>query len=166
MIRDRFAEDPPGQGGPAAAGVVRDHEGEPLVRGPGPEGRLAQPRMAHHATRRGVDVGVGLEVVHGPAQAPGPGGDRAPLVGRGLGLARAVEQRVDAVLEAVVEVGVDVAVVDRGQAVAAFQDRSTGQLAAATPRETAVALLAMTPDSTSVGTQDFVTAIPGSHETV
>ena len=66
----------------------------------------------------GIDILVGFEVVHRTAQAPGPGCDRVPFIGGRFGLPLAVKERVNAVLEAVVVVGVDVAAVNRGEAVA------------------------------------------------
>ena len=82
------------QGGPAASRLNGDHDREPRVLGPGPERRLAQSRMAHEDDLAGVDLGRGLEIVEGPAQAPGPGGDRAPLVSRRGGPGR-VDRRAD-----------------------------------------------------------------------
>ena len=66
----------------------------------------------------GIDILVGFEVIHRPAETPGPCGDRTPLVGSRTDLAVAVEQRMDAVLEAVVVIGIYVAAVDGRQPVA------------------------------------------------
>ena len=72
------------------------------------------------ATAGVVDVIVGLEVVEGAAQAPGPGADGSPLVGGRSGLTGFVVEGMDAVVEAVVVVGVEVAIIDRCDGVAAF----------------------------------------------
>ena len=128
-MRERFvdaasglAEVAAGEGSPALAGVVGDHDGEPLIRRAGPQGGLAQPGVAHHRHLLGVDVGIGLEVVQRRLRPQAQAAIEPHSFGGGLGLAVLVEERVDAVLEAVVEVGIDVAVVDRGQAVAALED--------------------------------------------
>ena len=78
--------------------------------------------MAHEHDVAGVDLGRGLKVIERPAQAPGPGADGAPLVGGGPGLARLVEEGLDAVLEAVVVIGVDVSIVGGRQRVASGQN--------------------------------------------
>ena len=65
---------------------------------------------------------VGLEVVEGPGQPPRPRPDRAPLVGVGTGLSLSIEERVDAVLKPIVEVGIDVPVVGGHQRVAPGDD--------------------------------------------
>ena len=82
--------------------------------------------MAHHGDFFGVDVAVGLEVVEAAAHAPRPGGDAAPLVRLRLGV-----KAVDAVGKAVVVVGVNISVVDRGQGVAALEDFFDGPARAA-----------------------------------
>ncbi len=117
---------PPGQRGAALAGVVRDHQRRTAYPGPGPERGLAQPRMAHHADALRVDSRVGFQVVQSPAQPPGPGADGAPFVGIGPRLAGSVEQRVNAVLEPVVEVGVDVSIIGGGDGVTPVEDQLQG----------------------------------------
>jgi len=74
--------------------------------------------MAHHPDARAVDAGLRLDPVHHAARAPRPGRDRAPgvrLAHGGIGL----EHRVHAVGEAVVDIGVDVAVMERQRRIAA-----------------------------------------------
>ena len=68
----RLAEAPAGEGRPAAARVVRDHQRKPLVLGPRPERGLAQPRVAHHGHAAVVDVRVGLEDSPAPGSGPRP----------------------------------------------------------------------------------------------
>ena len=102
----------------SASRVVRNRHGEARIDGCGPKGRFAVPRMPDDRHAGGIDILVGFEVVHRAAQAPGPGRDRAPFIGGRFGLPLAVKERVNAVLEAVVVVGVDVAAVNRGEAVA------------------------------------------------
>src|SRR5438445_8903253 len=68
------------------------------------------------------DVFVGLQIIHGAAEAPGPGRNAAPFVGSGACLARLVPEGVDAILEAVIEIGIDVAIIDSRERVAASQE--------------------------------------------
>ncbi len=119
---DGFAEDAFAEGRAAAAGVVGDGHGEAWVGGGGPEGGFAETRVADDSDAGSVDCVVGFQVVEGAAEAPGPSGDGAPLVGVGPDLAVAVEEWVDAVLEAVVEVRIDVAAAHGGEGVAAVDD--------------------------------------------
>ena len=116
---DGLAEPPPRQRRAALAGVVGDDEGEPLVLRPRPERRLAQPRVTHDCHVFRTDVDVALEVIKGATQAPGPGGNRTPLIGRWLCPRETAEQEMDAVLKSVVEIGIDVAIVDGREPVAA-----------------------------------------------
>ena len=81
-----FAEAAAEEGGAAAAGVVGDDEGEAFILGAGPERGLAEAGLAHDGDAGVVDVIIGLKVVEGAAQAPGPGADGSPLVGGGSGL--------------------------------------------------------------------------------
>ena len=68
-----------------------------------------------------VDLGDRFERVERPGEAPGPGRDRAPLVGGGAGLAGLIEERLDPVLKPVVEVRVDIAVVGGHERIAPRQ---------------------------------------------
>ena len=85
--------------------------------------------MAEHGDPLVVAVRVSLQIIHSPAQAPRPSTDSTPLVGSGPFLSFLVEQRVDAVLVAVVVIGVEVAAVHGGQAVAACDDFGDGPAA-------------------------------------
>ncbi len=78
---DGLAERPPAQRGPAAARVVGDDQGEALVLAPAQRAVLPRREWPSTATCSRVDVLVGLQVVHDAAQAPGPGADRAPVIG-------------------------------------------------------------------------------------
>ena len=91
---------------------------EALILRAGPERGLAEPRVADQRHSLGVDDPLGLQVVERAAQPPRPRADRAPLALGRTRLARLVEQRVHAVLEPVVEVGIEIAVVGRGERVA------------------------------------------------
>ncbi len=141
--RDRLAEAPLAQGRPAAARVVGDHQANRSSCAPAHERGLAQPRVAHHGHVLGVDVAVGFEVVHRrlrpQAQAPIAPTRPAETVVLPCG-----EQRMDAVLEAVVEVGIDVAVVDRGQAVAAIENHLDRPAGCCVPRDFSVAPVVVT----------------------
>jgi hypothetical protein len=119
---DLLPEATPRDGRAAFARVVRDRQGEPGVGGRGPQCRLAQARVPDHNHPFGVHLTVGLQVVQRTAQPPGPGADRAPLVLGRLALARAEKQRAHPVAQAAVEIRLDVAVIGRGQAVAALED--------------------------------------------
>src|SRR5262245_59456441 len=113
---NRFAKDALAQRRTAAAGIVGDDDRESLVQRAGPQGSLAQARVAHDGNPARVDRGVGFEVIHRAAQTPGPSSDRAPLVRRRLGLSLLVEEWMHAVLEAIMKIRVNVAAVNRGQA--------------------------------------------------
>ena len=71
----------------AFAGFVGDDHGEALVARAGPYRRFAQTREAENRNLAGVDVGIGLEVIEGAAQSPGPCADGAPFVGLDVRLA-------------------------------------------------------------------------------
>ena len=107
---DPLAKAAAAQGSPAATRVVRDDHGKTFVLRPGPERSLAEAGVAHHRDFFGIDAAVGLEVIHDAARSPGPRSDRAPLLG-----SRFAEEGVDAVLEAVVKVGIDVPVIEGGE---------------------------------------------------
>ena len=68
---------------------------------------LAQPGVSHDGDSLRVDGMVGFEIVENAAQPPRPRGDRAPLAGSWFAV-----DRVHPVLEAIVEIGIDVAAVD------------------------------------------------------
>src|SRR5712692_4230217 len=89
--------------------------------------------MAHHRHAARIDILVRLQVIHRAAQSPGPCADGTPLVRSGPGLTRLVEQRMDPVLESVIEIRIDVAVVDGRQSITSRQDlvyRPTARVAA------------------------------------
>ena len=65
----------------AFAGRADEHHGEALIEGHGDERGFAVARDAFDADMLGVDGGVGFEVVEAAARAPGPGAQRAPVVG-------------------------------------------------------------------------------------
>ena len=122
--RGGLAEAPPGERGPALAGVVGDHQRKALVARAGPQRGLAQPRVPDHRHPLGVDRGVLPEAVERPAQPPRPRADRPPVVAgkRGGGTPRR-QRGPHALLPAVGAVGLDVAVAGGGQRVAAPDDR-------------------------------------------
>src|SRR5687767_12543434 len=62
-----------------------------------------------------VDGWLLHEVIHDPRSTPGPGSDRRPTVGPAL----VIEQGMNAVFEAIVLVGIDGGVVERGHRIAA-----------------------------------------------
>jgi hypothetical protein len=101
-------------GGAAFAAFVGDHEGEASIAGAGPDRGLAEARVAEEGDVFGIHVFVLLQVVHGAAGAPAPGGDGAPFVGSGPGLPGFEEERADAVLHAAGEIGLNLAIVDGG----------------------------------------------------
>lgn len=122
-----FAELAAGEGGAAFAAVVGDDDGEAFVLGASPEGCFADAGMAVEDDFGRVDFLLFFEDVHGAGKTPGPGAEGAPFVClRGAG-----EEGVDAVFEAVVEVGIDVAVIGGDDGVAAFEDHVDGPAAGA-----------------------------------
>jgi len=112
-----FALEAAGDGGAAFAAVVGDDHGEAIIEGAGPEGGFADAGVAVDGDAAGIDVGVLGEVIHGAAEAPSPGGDGAPFAGSGFAV-----KGMNAIGVAVVEVGVEVAVIDDRGAVAAGDD--------------------------------------------
>src|SRR5262245_40383781 len=102
------------------------HHGEycrhPLIAGRCPNHRLAQPRSAGDRDLLGIDRLIGLEIVDRPADAPGPGADRAPLVRRGLRLAFLERQADDALRPLLRAVGLNIGVAERRIAPAAAED--------------------------------------------
>jgi len=62
----RFAENPFRQRRAAAAGIVRDHQREPLILGPGPKSGFAQPGVSDHGDLAAVDRRILGQIVHGP----------------------------------------------------------------------------------------------------
>ena len=113
---DRLADLGPARGRAAAAGLVRDHQRDPLVERGGDDRRLAHPRPADDGDPAAVDVLVGHEVIDGTRQPPRPGGDRPPVVRARLRLAGLEVVGEDPVDDALV-VGGDVAAVVRRQRV-------------------------------------------------
>src|ERR1043166_4473412 len=107
-----------GERGPAPPAATRQHHGEPRVARAGPQSGLAQPRMSHDRDTLRVDILISLEIIHGPAQAPSPGRDRAPLVPSRFRLPWLKEQRPNAIRHAAGKVRFDVAVIDRAETVA------------------------------------------------
>ena len=71
--------------------------------------------MADNGDPRSVDVLIGLQVIDCPLQAPGPGGDGAPVVRPGL-LVLLLKVRLDALAD-VRPVRVDVAAIECGDGV-------------------------------------------------
>jgi hypothetical protein len=123
--RDRLhglAEPATGQGRAALAGVVGDDHREALVPRARPERRLAEPRVAEHGYAARVDVLVRLEVVERARETPSPGRDRPPVARSPGARAPGAEARADARLPSLRVVGLDVAIADRGQRVAAVDD--------------------------------------------
>ena len=110
-----LAEAAAAQSGAATTRVIRDDQGETGVPRPRPKRSFPEAGMAQQRHAFVVDVVIGFEVVHCPAESPGPGGNRAALFGSRLALALLVEKRVDAVLEPVVEIRVDVSAVNGGR---------------------------------------------------
>ena len=89
--------------------------------------------MPQHNDLLLIDGLVCLKVVDRAAEPPSPSGNRSPFVVRRLRLIAAIEQRVDTVLKSVVKVGVDIAIVDRCQAVASLENRLNRPAAGAGP---------------------------------
>ena len=109
---DVFAEFSFGEGRTAASGLGGDGHGEAFVIGAGPEGGFAQAGMSDDGDALRIEaVILGFDIVHDSAQAPGPGADGAPGIGGAVGVARAWEEGMDAIAEAVMEVRVQIAVV-------------------------------------------------------
>src|SRR5437867_10672802 len=121
-LTDCFAEYPPAQLRSPRPRLIGDHYREPRILRAGPKRRLTEPGMSYDGDAPRINVRVGFEIVQCAAQSPGPRADRAPLIRGRSGLARFVEQRVDAVLEAVVVIRVEVTVIDRRQAITARED--------------------------------------------
>ena len=82
--------------------------------------------MPHDRDALWIDVIVHRQAVEDAAQTPRPGPDRPRVIHLGKGPAGTPKKRVDAVVVAVVEIRVDIAAVDRGQAVAARQQAFDG----------------------------------------
>ena len=59
----------------------------------------------------GIHLPVCFEIVECPAEPPGPGGDRSPLVRRRARLSFFVKERLDTIFETVIIIGVDIAVI-------------------------------------------------------
>ena len=115
-LLDRLADLAAARSGAAAAGLERNGHGHALVERSGQESRLAQPRMAHDDDAGRIEVRVRHQVIDGPLDAPGPGGDGAPVVRPRL-LSGLAQVRLDA-LPHVGPVRIDVAAVERGHRVA------------------------------------------------
>ena len=77
-----FARPAPTQRCTAAARLVGNDNGESFVLGAGPHRRLAQARMTDDRNPAGVGVRIGFQIIEHAAEAPGPGADGAPIVGR------------------------------------------------------------------------------------
>src|SRR5512143_1144347 len=86
-----LAEIPTGQRGTALAGIVDTHQRKASVLGAGPQTRLAAARVPDHGDLRGIDVGIGLEVVHRPRARPGPRAEGAPGELLGFGVMLSIE---------------------------------------------------------------------------
>ena len=71
-------------------------------------GGLAEPEMTHHSDAIGIDLRVGLEVVHGTAETPDPCTDGGPAV-----VARRIEQRTDTIAATAGVIALDVGVAER-----------------------------------------------------
>ena len=96
--------------GAAFAGGADEHDGEALVERHRDERGLAVARDAFDADLLGVDGLVGLEIVEAARGAPGPGAQRAPVVG--LARLAFVDEADDALGEAGAVVGLDAGGVD------------------------------------------------------
>jgi hypothetical protein len=102
QVLQKLAEVAAKQLGASRAGGGDEPRGDPPVEGRGDQRGLAVPRHAGDAHLGGIDarVWVGFEVVDESAHAPGPGAQRAPVVGPArLALVR---QADDAFAQAVV----------------------------------------------------------------
>src|SRR5437773_11822030 len=69
----RFAVIATAQRSPALTGTTGDHHREALIVSARPQHRLSQSRHAQDGDALRVHALIGLEVIHRPAQAPGPG---------------------------------------------------------------------------------------------
>ncbi len=119
---DGFAEPPPAQRRSAAAGIVGNHDGKPLVLSAGPKGGLTQARVPQHGHTPVVNVTVGLKVVHGPAQSPCPGANGAPGIRWAFAAEKLIKVPVYTILKTIVKVRVDVTIVNCCQTVAACEN--------------------------------------------
>src|SRR5262249_35474552 len=119
-LLDRFANFTATGGSAAATGLVRDRQGDAVIKRGGQERGLAEPRMANDGNALGVDVLVSQKVIDAAMQAPGPGGDGGPVIRAALGglIAESQKQRVLGVFL----VGRDVVMVKRRQGVATVDD--------------------------------------------
>src|SRR5262245_12318212 len=79
--------------------------------------------MANDGDAFRIDLLFIRQVTQRATQTPGPGADRAPFIGCGGCLPVLVEERVNPVLEAIVEVRINITVVDSSQRIAALQNR-------------------------------------------
>ena len=120
-MRDGFAEGAALDGLAAVAALVGEHGGEACVLRGGPVGGFAEAAVADDGDVAGVDVGVEDEVVERAAEAPGPEADGSPGVGC---VVDGAEEIACAVLAGVFEVGLEVAVVGGGEAVAAGEQHA------------------------------------------
>src|SRR5215472_12256824 len=103
-----------------------------------PEHGLAEARYSEDSDTFRIDRRIGLEIIHGAAQAPCPGADRAPLVWGWLGFTRLEEHGSHTVGDAAGEVRVDLAVVDGRDTeafVEQFGERKAPEAAAFTRRD-------------------------------
>src|SRR5690625_5151047 len=76
----RLTESSAGERRTPTSGVVRDDDGEALIRRTGPECRLAQSRVAQYCNLLMLDPLCRLQIVYHPAQSPGPRRKCSPLI--------------------------------------------------------------------------------------
>src|SRR5579872_2789130 len=78
--------------------------------------------MPHGGHALAIDLLVGFQIVQRTASTPGPRTYSSPIVRRRLRLAWLEEQRTNAILEATVEIGLDITIVNRGEAVTTIEN--------------------------------------------
>src|SRR5262245_31544657 len=123
---NRLTETAPGERCAATPRVVGNHERKTVVLRSCPQGGFAQPRVADHHHPRMVDRCILLEVIHRTAETPSPGANGSPGVYGSFQLARIGEQRLHAIVEPIVEIRIEVAIVGGGKAITARDDLLDG----------------------------------------
>src|SRR5690349_5203314 len=88
QMGNRLAVVATGQGCASLARATRDDKRDARVVRARPENSFAEARDSSDGDSAGVNGGVSLQVVHEAADAPGPGGNGAPLIRGGRSLAR------------------------------------------------------------------------------
>src|SRR5581483_5049720 len=88
QMLDGFAVIPPAQSRSPLSGATGNHRRKAGIASARPEHGFAEAGDAQDGDAFRIHGLIGFQVIHGPAQPPGPSRDRSPLVRRRLALPR------------------------------------------------------------------------------